>query len=54
MDRFINKGIEKGIEKGVGIAISAVDMVKGGSSLEEASAATGLSVSQIDQLCRSK
>ena len=58
MDRFINKGIDQGIEQGkdkwIGIAISAVDMVKGGSSLEEASAATGLSLTQVDQLCGSK
>ena len=50
----MEKGMEKGVEKGVQMAISALNMVNGGCSLDEASKATGLSKSQISQLYGSK
>ena len=42
---------EKFIAEGVEIAISAIDMIKNGSSIEDTSTATGLSKDQINQLC---
>ena len=48
---LIDNGIEKEKEKWFRSAIDAVDMVNRGSSLDDASKATGLSVSQISQLC---
>lgn len=61
-DRILAEGMEKGMEEGIGKgredgvqrAISAVNMVKGGCSLDDASKATGLSKNQISQLCGSK
>ena len=44
---------EKLMEEGIGKAIYAVNMVNGGSSLDDASKATGLSKTQIAQLCPS-
>lgn len=49
-ERFIDPAIEQGIEK----SIAAVNMVNNGSSLDEVSEATGLSKTQISQLCGSK
>ena len=45
------KFIEEGREEGIGIAISAIAMIKNGSSIEDTSIATGLSKDQINQLC---
>ena len=44
------EGREEGREIGVQSAISALDMIRSGSSLEEVSKATGLSKAQISQL----
>ena len=57
-DRILAEGREEGRvegrvegrEIGVQSAISALDMIRSGSSLEEVSKATGLSKAQISQL----
>ena len=51
-DMLVNEGIEQGIEQGIGMI--AVNMVKEGFSLEDASRVTGLSKAQIARLCESK
>ena len=57
-DMLINEGIERGFgqgfEKGIEQGITAVNMIKNGFSLEDASLATGLSKDQIIQLCKAK